>query len=99
MILRIKHFEIKSARGGFTIHNTHYDFDDAHTHIRDLGQCKTIVDNILKKKRPETHDQYLLESYIRICECAKYRKMIMELKVSRARKKPNYININKGVRT
>lgn len=98
MLLRIAHFEIKSARGGYTVHNTHFEFDDAHTHIRNLSMCKVIINNIINKRRPDTFSQYLLESHIRVSECERYKQMIRELKKARARKKPNYININKGVR-
>ncbi len=98
MIKRVKQFEIQRTNDGFIVYNTNLKWKGHHTHVKGYSFCLKMVFDILKNKRPDTHNLRQLESYRRLSECTKYKEVIEELKVARGDKKPNYININKGVK-
>lgn len=64
---------------GYIIHNTNLPFKKAHTHLNSYKMAKTIVDNVIKKRRPKTTNLYLLSSHARVSDDDKYIKLINEL--------------------
>ena len=75
---------------GFIVHNTNYNFKDAHTHLNSFNMCMSIIDNCLKHKKPKTKNRYVLESHRRICKDEKYIRLIQALMEKEPKQK--YIN-------
>ena len=75
IILRVKR--------GYIVYNTKKNFKNGHTHIQSFDMAKTIIDNNIRKKRPKTNSIYLIESYIRVTNDSKYKKMLEELLASK----------------
>jgi hypothetical protein len=83
----------------FIIHNREKNFRQGHTHIRSYNVCKTIIDNLIKRKLPKTRNYYLLRSHIRLSTDDKYSTKIETLIHTRKNKgTPGYRNINTGVK-
>ena len=78
-IKRIGNIAINRAGKEHQLHNLRYEFDDAHTHIRSFAMAEIIAKNVTGKRRPKTHDHYLLESHIRLSDDPKYIRLINEL--------------------
>lgn len=74
------HYIIFRAGKEYIAHNTKKRFKDGHTHLRSFNMAKTIIHNVIKNKRPNTKNRYLLESHIRLTGNEKYKQMITELK-------------------
>lgn len=84
-----------SKRTGYIVQNTKKQFPEGHTHIKSLEMAKQIIKNVIGHKTPKTHNQYLLESHIRISNDEKYIEFLKELKKTRQEKeKKSYRNIN-----
>lgn len=96
VVYRMQHFNIYRAGTGHIVHNTKLEFEKGHTHIKSFNCAKQLIYNAYYRKRPKTHNMYLLESHKRISDDKKYVEMIDELMVRRRERKQYYININKG---
>lgn len=86
----IKHIEIYKGNNSIILYNTRKDFDSGHTHIKSQKYAKEMAENITQKKRPDTHNLKLLNSYLRITKDKKYLKLIKELIRARRNGKPKY---------
>lgn len=93
----MEHFNIYRAGTGHIVHNTKLEFEKGHTHIKSFAFAKQLIYNAYYRKRPKTHNMYLLESHKRISDDQKYINMIEELMEARRERKKYYININKGI--
>lgn len=64
----------------YIIHNTKKDFKSGHTHIRNYGTAKYILNLAFHKSIPKKHiNNYLLNSIIRISLDESYIAKIREL--------------------
>lgn len=91
-----EHFKVyRDGRSGYKIHNTKYPMRMAHTHIKKLHVCKTIIHNVINEEIPKTRSLYLLESHIRISDSKKYIETI-ELIRKKIKNKQNYYNVQNG---
>ena len=77
---------------GYIAQNTKKPFEEGHTHLNSLNMAKTIINNVINKKRPKTNNIYLLESHIRLSEDEKYISYINGLIDIKRAGKCDYIN-------
>ena len=59
--------------------NTKKNFENGHTHLQSFEMSKTLIDNIIRKKRPKTNNTYLIESHIRVTKDSKYKQILEEM--------------------
>jgi len=88
-IKTIGHFEIYKTRNAkfdrqYIIWNKHYDFRDGHTHRFTLGECESIIQDILNYVEPSRKAGWrqfndLLMSYMRLSEDSVYMTHILNL--------------------
>ena len=71
------------------------DENNHHGHMQKIEHCQDLIDMIYKGKVPD--NQYWRECARRIAKEGKY-KDLLDRKAEKARSKPKYINVNKGVR-
>ena len=92
-----EHFIILKVQSGkkvgYIAYNTRKEWEEGHTHLQSFNMAKTIIDNVLKHKRPKTKNLYLLQSHIRLSDSPEYDKLIREMIDAKKRKrKPGYRN-------
>ena len=58
--------------GEYIIHNTKKEFQNGHTHIREFGTAKYLVNLALHRSLPNRRLKYFIESLIRISNDADY---------------------------
>lgn len=73
--------------GEYIIHNTKKDFQDGHTHIREFGTARYLVDLALHKSVPNRHLNYFIESLIRISTDSDYINELKQIKPIKHRKR------------
>jgi hypothetical protein len=82
--LKIKHMNIYTdfKDNAYVIHNTRHDFNDAHTHIKNLSTAKYIAHLAVYKKLPKKGhlSEYLIISLIRISDDNNYIRQLNELR-------------------
>ena len=87
LIYKKRNFNVyDSGRDQYIIHNSNYEFDIAHTHIRSFKRCKFLINLALHKSIPKHLSDYLLTSLIRISDDPDY---IIKLVDMRAKNKEN----------
>lgn len=74
-----KEYIILKVKKGYIVYNTKKPFENGHTHLNSFEMSKTIIDNLIRKKRPKTKNVYLIESHIRVTNDSKYKKVLEEL--------------------
>ena len=74
-----KEYIILKVKRGYIVYNTKKSFENGHTHLQSFEMSKTMIDNIIKKKRPKTKNIYLIESHIRVTNDSNYKKVLEEL--------------------
>ena len=86
--------KVKSGKKiGYIAYNTRKEWEDGHTHLESFNMAKTIIDNVIKHKKPKTKNLYLLQSHIRLTDNPSYVKFINELiDAKKNRRKINYRN-------
>lgn len=72
--------------GEYIIHNTKKEFQNGHTHIREFGTAKYLVDLALHRSLPNRRLKYFIESLIRISNDADYIDKLNHLKPIKRRK-------------
>ena len=82
------YFNVYSEYNGeYIIHNTKKDFQDGHTHIREFGTARYLVDLALHKSVPNRHLNYFIESLIRISTDSDYINELKQIKPIKHRKR------------
>lgn len=81
-----KEYIILRVKKGYIVYNTKKNFENGHTHLQSFEMSKTIIDNIIRKKRPKTNNIYLIESHIRVTNDSKYKKILEEILESKKNK-------------
>ena len=72
--------KVKSGKKiGYIAYNTRKEWEEGHTHLESFNMAKTIIDNVIKHKKPKTKNLYLLQSHIRLTDDPSYVKIINEL--------------------
>lgn len=89
IILKVK----SGKKVGYIAYNTKKEWEDGHTHLESFNMAKTIIDNVLKRKRPKTKNLYLLNSHIRLSNDSAYDKFIFSIiEAKKQKRKPHYRN-------
>ena len=86
--------KVKSGKKiGYIAYNTRKEWEEGHTHLESFNMAKTIIDNVIKHKKPKTKNLYLLQSHIRLTDDPSYIKFINELvDAKKNKKKTSYRN-------
>ena len=86
--------KVKSGKKiGYIAYNTRKEWEEGHTHLESFNMAKTIIDNVIKHKKPKTKNLYLLQSHIRLTDDPSYVKFINELvDAKKNKKKTSYRN-------
>ena len=86
--------KVKSGKKiGYIAYNTRKEWEDGHTHLESFNMAKTIIDNVIKHKKPKTKNSYLLQSHIRLTDDPSYVKFINELvDAKKNKRKSSYRN-------
>ena len=82
--------KVKSGKKiGYIAYNTRKEWEEGHTHLESFDMAKTIIDNVIKHKKPKTKNLYLLQSHIRLTDDPSYVKFINELIDAKKNKRKN----------
>ena len=86
--------KVKSGKKiGYIAYNTREEWEEGHTHLESFNMAKTIIDNVIKHKKPKTKNLYLLQSHIRLTDDPSYVKFINELvDAKKNKRKSSYRN-------
>ena len=86
--------KVKSGKKiGYIAYNTRKEWEEGHTHLESFNMAKTIIDNVIKHKKPKTKNLYLLQSHIRLTDDPSYVKFINELvDAKKSKRKSSYRN-------
>lgn len=86
--------KVKSGKKiGYIAYNTRKEWEEGHTHLESFNMAKTIIDNVIKHKKPKTKNLYLLQSHIRLTDDPSYIKFINELvDAKKNKRKTSYRN-------
>ena len=86
--------KVKSGKKiGYIAYNTRKEWEEGHTHLESFDMAKTIIDNVIKHKKPKTKNLYLLQSHIRLTDDPSYVKFINELvDAKKSKRKSGYRN-------
>ena len=86
--------KVKSGKKiGYIAYNTRKEWEEGHTHLESFNMAKTIIDNVIKHKKPKTKNLYLLQSHIRLTDDPSYVKFINELvNAKKNKRKTSYRN-------
>ena len=92
-----EHFIILKVRSGkkigYIAYNTNKEWEDGHTHLESFNMAKTMIDNVIRHKKPKTKNIYLLNSHIRLSDDPKYIRFINDIiRAKKNKTKPNYRN-------
>lgn len=80
--------KVKSGKKiGYIAYNTKKEWEEGHTHLDSFNMAKTIIDNVLKRKKPKTKNLYLLNSHIRLSDSPAYDRFINDIINARKNKK------------
>lgn len=90
IILKVK----SGKKVGYIAYNTRKEWENGHTHLESFNMAKTIIDNVIKHKKPKTKNLYLLQSHMRLSDSEEYDKFITDIVESKNKNKCNYKNKN-----
>lgn len=82
---KVKYFNIYSdSNGSYIVHNTHKDFSNGHTHLKNYDTAKYIIYLALYKRLPKKNhlSKYLVDSVIRISDDKVYIQKMKQFKKS-----------------
>ena len=89
IILKVK----SGKKVGYIAYNTRKEWEDGHTHLESFNMAKTIIDNVIKHKKPKTKNLYLLQSHIRLTDDPSYTRFINEvIDAKKNKRKSSYRN-------
>ena len=89
IILKVK----SGKKVGYIAYNTRKEWEDGHTHLESFNMAKTIIDNVIKHKKPKTKNLYLLQSHIRLTDDPSYARFINEvIDAKKNKRKSSYRN-------
>ncbi len=89
IILKVK----SGKKVGYIAYNTHKEWEEGHTHLESFNMAKTVIDNVIKHKKPKTKNVYLLYSHIRLSDDPSYIKFIDSL-IYMKKHKTKHVYIN-----
>jgi hypothetical protein len=87
---KLKYYNIYSdMNGSYIVHNTHKEFSEGHTHIKNFDTAKYVAYLSLYKRLPKKGHLsiYLIESVIRISDDKNFIQKMKMLKQSEIKKK------------
>lgn len=86
--------KVKSGKKiGYIAYNTKKEWEEGHTHLESFNMAKTIIDNVIKHKKPKTKNVYLLYSHIRLSDDISYINFIHSIIYAKKNKtRQVYIN-------
>lgn len=72
--------KVKSGKKiGYIAYNTKKEWEEGHTHLESFNMAKTIIDNVLRRKKPKTKNLYLLHSHKRLSDDLRYIRFIDDI--------------------
>ena len=72
--------KVKSGKKiGYIAYNTKKEWEEGHTHLESFNMAKTIIDNVLRHKKPKTKNLYLLHSRKRLSDDPRYIRFIDDI--------------------
>ena len=78
---------------GFILYNKNKEWEGGHTHLKSFDMAKTIISNVMQKKKPKTSNVYLMRSHMRVSNDDKYINYIQDLiEVKKSKQKQDYCN-------
>ena len=79
--------KVKSGKKiGYIAYNTKKEWEEGHTHLESFNMAKTIIDNVLRHKKPKTKNLYLLHSHKRLSDDPRYIRFIDDIIASKKNK-------------
>ena len=76
----INQLKVKSGKKiGYIAYNTNKEWEEGHTHLESFNMAKTIIDNVLRHKKPKTKNLYLLHSHKRLSDDPRYIRFIDDI--------------------
>lgn len=79
--------KVKSGKKiGYIAYNTHKKWEEGHTHLESFNMAKTIIDNVIRHKKPKTKNLYLLHSHKRLSDDPRYVRFIDDIIASKKNK-------------
>lgn len=86
--------KVKSGnKVGYIAYNTKKEWKDGHTHLDSFDMAKTVISNVIKRKKPKTKNLYLIRSHARLSDDLAYIRYIDELiDVKKSKGKSTYRN-------
>lgn len=95
-IYQKKEYIILKVKKGYIVYNTKKEFEKGHTHLHSFEMSKTIINNIINKKRPKTSNLYLLQSHIRVTNDSKYKRLLEEILQAKSNRSKDHKYYNRG---
>lgn len=78
---------------GYIAYNTNKEWENGHTHLDSFDMAKTIIANVIGRKKPKTKNLYLIRSHARLSDDPAYVRYIEELIATKKHKgKQDYCN-------
>ena len=79
--------KVKSGKKiGYIAYNTNKEWEEGHTHLESFNMAKTIIDNVIRHKKPKTKNLYLLYSHKRLSDDPRYIRFIDDIITSKKNK-------------
>ena len=88
-------YRVRIDRRGYKLFN-YTDEDNYHGHLKSLKTCMDLICMMNKNVVPDKPK--LRECVLRVTRDDKYKENVLR-KIEKDREKPDYFNVNKGVRT
>ena len=78
---------------GYIAYNTKKEWDNGHTHLDSFDMAKTVISNVIKRKKPKTKNLYLIRSHARLSNDPAYVRYIDDLiTAKKSKEKQEYRN-------
>ena len=89
IILKVK----SGKKVGYIAYNTKKEWEGGHTHLDSFDMAKTIISNVINRKKPKTKNLYLIRSHARLSDDLAYVRYIEDLiAVKKSKGKHEYRN-------
>ena len=93
-IYQRQEYIILATKTGYVVYNTKKEFEEGHTHLKSYKMATTLIDNCIKKKKPNSTNVYIITSHIRVSKDEKYIEMLEGLlDTKKSKGKKNYRNV------
>lgn len=80
LVYRKYDFVVFRGRNGYIVYNTKKEFNQGHTHLKQMKSCKDIIEFAQRKVIPEGSSPYFITSLMRISDDEKFINRLEHLK-------------------